>query len=297
MIIKIKQKEEAQLWGIVLGTEIIASKEMERLGPAGWSTMLREHREYRDAPEHVVQAAIRKGKLDGVGIGKQFISQTIPMEFAIKPAFGGGQNRVVKKFFNHLFSRMKGSPTAEQTLFIEQFAVGTNYATQPDPDDVILVKEVFRFVPTQIYDNSLYSLTVSTHIQSDEGNLVNTTVSNGSTPNTSGFSVANVSGLSVGDAIGVVTPDGEEECRITAINANAVAVYALNTTNNLLPSAPVVGAAIYRCFGEWGTFMGANANSSANTGALMNRKLQIYKKTNAAGVLVDNIFSFQPSGT
>ena len=298
MIIRIKNKEEAQLWGIVLGTEVRAAKEIEKLGPKGWAQMLRDrYREFRDAPEHIVQAALRKGKLEELGIGKQFISKSVPMEFAMRPAFGQGQNRVVKKFFNHLFSRMKGSPTAEQTLYIEQFAVGTNYGTQPDPDDVILVKEVFRFVPTQIYDNSLYQITVSTHIQSDEGNLVNTTVSNESTPNTSGFSVANVSGLSVGDAIGVVTPDGEEECRITAINANAVAVYALNTTNNLLPSAPVVGAAIFRYYGEWGTFMGANANSTANTGALMNRKLQTYKKTNAAGVLVDNIFSFQPSGT
>lgn len=297
MIIRIKQKEEAQLWGVVLGTEIIASKEMERLGPAGWSAMLRQQREYRDAPEHIVQAAIRAGKLDGLKIGNRFVSKSVPMEFAIKPAFGGGQNRVVKKFFNHLFARMKGSPTAEQTLAIEYFAMGTNYGTQADPDDTQLVKEVFRFVPTQIYDNSLYSLTVSTHIQSDEGNLVNTTVSNGSTPNTSGFSVANVSGLSVGDAIGVICPDGEEECRITGINANAVAVYALNTSDNFLPSAPVVGAAVYRYFGEWGTFMGTNANSSANTGALMNRKLELYKKTVDAGVLVDNIFSFQPSGT
>ncbi len=297
MIIRIKQKEEAQLWGIVLGTEIIASKEMERLGPAGWAAMLRQQREYRDAPEHIVQAAIRAGKLDGLKIGNRFVSKSVPMEFAIKPAFGGGQNRVVKKFFEHLFARMKGTPTAEQTLAIEYFAMGTNYGTQADPDDTQLVKEVFRFVPTSIYDNSLYSLTVSTHIQADQGNLVNTSVSNGSTPNTSGFSVANVSGLSVGDAIGVITPDGEEECQITAINANAVAVYALNTDDNFLPSAPVVGAAVYRYFGEWGTFMGANANSSANTGALMNRKIQTYKKTSAAGVLVDNIFSFQPSGT
>ncbi len=297
MIIRIKQKEEAQLWGVVLGTEIIASKEMERLGPAGWSAMLRKHREYRDAPEHIVQAAIRAGKLDGLEIGNRFVSKSVPMKFAIKPAFGGGQNRVVKKFFEHLFARMKGTPTAEQTLAIEYFAMGTNYATQAAPDDVQLVKEVFRFVPTSIYDNSLYSLTVSTHIQADQGNLVNTAVSNGSTPNTSGFSVANVSGLSVGDAIGVICPDGEEECYITAINANAVAVYALNTGDNFLPAAPVVGAAVYRYFGEWGTFMGANANSSANTGALMNRKIQTYNKTNAAGVLVDNIFSFQPSGT
>lgn len=298
MIIRIKQKEEAQLWGIVLGTEVKTEKWMEKLGPKIWSQMLRDRfRELRDAPEHIVQSALRKGKLEELQIGNQFVSQTIPMEFAMRPAFGQGQNRVVKKFFNHLFARMKGSPTAEQTLAVEYFAMGTNYGTAADADDEALVNEVFRFVPTQIYDNSLYQITISTHLQSDEANLVNTTVSNESTPNTSGFSVANVSGLAVGDAIGVVTPDGEEECRVTAINANAVAVYALNTTDNLLPSAPVTGAAVYRYFGEWGTFMGANANSSANTGALMNRKLSLYKKTNASGVLLDNIFSFQPSGT
>ena len=103
-------------------------------------------------------------------------------------------------------------------------------------------------------------------------------------------------GLSVGDAIGVVTPDGEEECRITAINANAVAVYALNTTDNLLPSAPVTGPlctdTLVNEVRLWGPMQ-----TSAQTRAHWWTENYLCIKTNASGVLVDNIFSFQPSGT
>jgi len=289
MIIRIKSKEEAQIWGVVVGSEVKCDPELERLGPQGWSALLRKERQWRDAPEYLVQAAIRKGALPGLEIGKKFHS--------ITPAFGQGQNRIVKNFFEHLFDRMEGSPSADQTLAIEYFAAGTNYATATDPNDTQLVNEVYRKVPSQIYDNSLYQITVSTHILSTEWNLTNTTVSSATTPTVTAFSVADASALLVGDAIEVVTPLGPEDCTITAKSGNDLTIYALNTANNQLPAAPVSGAAVYRKLGEWGCFMGTNATSTPNSGALVNRKLEMYTKTNAAGVLVDSIFSFQPSGT
>lgn len=294
MILNISHKEQASISGVVIGTEVrCADPEFEALGPVGWSKLLRERNKWHDLPEYLVQAAIRKGALAELSIGRRFISRHVDMA----PVFGQGQNRIVKRFFQDLFARMKGSPDVNQTLAVAYFAAGANYATATDPADTQLVKEVFRKVPSQIYDNSLYQITVSTHLLSTDWNLTALSVTAATTPTTTQFTVNDASALSVGDAIEVVTPLGSEDCTVTAIATNLLTVYALNTANHELPQAPVTGAAVYRKLAEWGSFMGGAATSSPNTGALMNRKLELYTKTNSAGVLVDNIFSFQPSGT
>ena len=294
MILNISNKEEASISGVVIGTEVRCSDpEFEALGPVGWSKLLRERNKWHDLPEYLVQAAIRKGALAELSIGRRFISRHVDMA----PVFGQGQNRIVKRFFQDLFARMKGSPDVDQTLAVAYFAAGTNYATATDPTDTQLVKEVFRKVPSQIYDNSLYQITVSTHLLSTEWNLPTLTVGGIYPTSTTEVYVNDASDLSVGDAVEVVTPLGSEDCRITNILGNIITVYALNTENHELPAVPEIGSTVYRKLAEWGSFMGGAATSSPNTGALMNRKLELYTKTNTAGVLVDNIFSFQPSGT
>jgi hypothetical protein len=294
VILNISHKEQASISGVVIGTEVrCADPEFEALGPVGWGKLLRERNKWHDLPEYLVQAAIRKGALAELSIGRRFISRHVDMV----PVFGQGQNRIVKRFFDDLFARMGGTPDANQTLAVEYFAAGANYATATDPTDTQLVKEVFRKIPSQIYNNNLYQITISTHLLSTDWNLTALSVTAATIPTTTQFTVNDASELSVGDAIEVVTPLGSEDCTVTAIATNLLTVYALNTANHELPQAPVTGAAVYRKLAEWGSFMGGAATSSPNTGALMNRKLELYTKTNSAGVLVDNIFSFQPSGT
>lgn len=294
-LIKRKFKENSFVWGLVRGTELICPKALEQGGVAEMLDLIRKSEiKYKYAPTHVLMHVLRNGGLKHVQTKHGFLSDVIQTA----PAMAAGQNKVVLGFFQDLFARNKGTQTSDQTLKYEYFGVGSNYGTAVSQSQTTLQAEIFRFVPDEIYDNGLYQITVSTHIKSDEGNPNVTQISNASTPTTSNFSVANVTGIAVGTLIEVeITGDDPEVCRVTAVNGSLITIYALDTGDNLLPVAPSVGDDVYVMYAEGGCFMGNAANASANTGKMANRKLFQYKKTNGAGILIDNQFTYLPTGT
>jgi len=94
-----------------------------------------------------------------------------------------------------------------------------------------------------------------------------------------------------------VTGQGLEVCTVAAISGDEIQIYALDTTDNVLPAAPTVGDDVIIMYGVGGTFMGNSANASPNTGTLAAAKLFQYKKTNAAGILIDHQFTYLVVGT
>ena len=170
--------------GIVLGTEVKTEKWMEKLGPKVWSrcfvigsencVMLQSML----SRQHCAKGSLKKSRL-AISLS---LKQSLWNCYA-SCIWSGARTGLWRSSLTISFARIKGSQQQSRLCLWEYFAMGTNYGTAAD-DDVALVNEVFRFVPTQIYDNSLYQITISTHLQSDEANLVNTTVNNESTPNT-----------------------------------------------------------------------------------------------------------------
>jgi hypothetical protein len=277
--------ESIGVQGIVSGWKIEGLDEKTDLSDL--LAQIRQLPEYADAPKHVLMDALRRNVLN------RRMASAVKLTKVFE-----GHNLVVNKFFEHLFARLQGTPTSDQTLAVGYFAIGTNYGTSPASTDTTLVNEIFRFVPSELYNNGTLTFYASTLIKSSQGNPTgNTTVSNATTPTTSQFSVANAASLLSGDLVEVQTSLGNYDCRITNVNGSIITVFTLDTIDNLLPTAPAVGYNVARMYGEGGLFMGTLATNVANSGALVNRKLFRYKKTNAAGILIDVALSFLPTGT
>jgi len=294
MLIK-SHREKTRCWGRIQAYNLNAPKWMEDLGLDGMIDLLRNQADkYKDMPKHLLHEALRRGELAGSNIN---LAYSTPIDFIV-PA-DGGPNKVVNIFYQDLFARFQKTPTADQNLFIEYLALGTNYVDAAASGDTQLASEEARFVISDYYNNSAGQFTASVFLSSAIGNLTPDSIDGATSPSTSQFTLTTPAALGVGDLFEIELPSGFEECVVVYNVAGTITLSALESVDNLLPETPVVGAEVTPMYGEGGLFMGTLATTTANTGNLLNRKLFRFKKSSAvlAGALLDAQLNFLSVGS
>lgn len=241
----------------------------------------REQRQYRTGPRHEVMAAIRRGEVRHTRLlGQQ-----------------GGCNRIVRGFYLDFFARLMGAqttPGANQTLFIEYFALGTSFAATSF-SDTQLGNEIFRAEPTELYEDGISTFYATTYLKKTEGNpTANTTVSSSTS---TVITVASATGFVVNGRIQLETVNNTYNCTVSGISSNQLTV--TDITGGALLNAPAFdtsdmpqnGNTVKALHSEAGCFIGSAATSSVNTGTLMNRKRIEQLKDSGVSLLYDYILA------
>jgi len=240
-----------------------------------------QERRYWDAPIHEVMAAIRRGEVRHTRIlGRQ-----------------GGENKLVRGFYTEFFARLKGAqttPGANQTLFIEKFAVGTKYDATLFADTT-LGNEIYRATPAELYEDGVSTFYATTYLKKTEGNPTgNTTVSSSTT---TVITVASATGFVVDGRIQVETANNTYNCTVSAISGADLTV--TDITGGSLSGAgafdagdiPQSGDTVKALHSEAACFLGGATTSSANTGTMMNRKRIEQLKDSSISLLYDYILA------
>lgn len=209
----------------------------------------------------------------------------------------GGQNLLVRGFYQEIFARMMGAitpPTAAQTLFIEQLAVGTNNDATSFTQTT-LNNEIYRDVPDDILDDGVKTLYASLYLKKSEANPNFTTVTSSTT---TVITVVSATGIILGARLRVETTLNTYNC--TVLNVSGLNITVGNITGGVLLDAgaflvsdtPQSGDDVYVLHSEAGFFLGENATSTPNTGNMGNRKpIEVHKK-----LIISLIYDFILAG-
>jgi len=242
----------------------------------------REQVRYRNAPMHEVMAAIRRGEVRHT----QVIDQDL------------GGNRLVRGFFLDFFARLGGAKTAPgeaQTLFIERFALGTNYASvsfnQPQ-----LGKEIYRAAPDEFYDDGNTTFYATTYLKKSDGNPLADTLVDSST--TTVITVDDGSEFSVNDRCQVQTDLETYFFTVKDVTSNDLEVKDILGGSFTEPvqafdpaDIPQNGNRVVAMHAEGACFLGGDADASPNTGNMMNRRRIQRLKDSSISRLYDYILA------
>lgn len=241
----------------------------------------REQRIYRDAPMTDVMAAIRRGEVRCTSsLGTR-----------------GGNNKLIRGFYLDLFARLKGAsstPAADQTLYIEKFAIGTKYDATLFAD-AQLGNEIYRATPNEFYDDGLSTFYATTYLNKSSGNPTGNTTVSSSTSTV--ITVASPTGFVVDGRIQVETANATYNCTVSAISGSDLTVNAITGGSLVNAGAfdagdiPQAADTVIALHAEAACFIGSNTTGTANTGTMMNRKLLEQLKTSSISLLYDYILS------
>jgi len=246
------------------------------------ATLRRQERRYRDASTHEVMAAIRRGEVRHT----QLLGRT------------GGENKLVRGFYSDFFARLMGrsvTPGVNQTLFIEKFAVGLNFAATTF-NQTQLGSELYRATPTEFYDDTVSTFSATTYIQKSQANPTgNTTVSSATS---TVLTVASGTGFIVGGRAQVETGSTTYKFTISAINGGNQ-LTCTNITGGSLTGAgafpagdiPVSPNPVKALHSEAGCFIGGGATGDPNTGTMMNRRPIEQLKDSSISLLYDFVLA------
>jgi hypothetical protein len=272
--------EGVLLQGRIQSTALQVPDELDDL-QALTAQLQQEQRIYRNAPKHEIMAAIRRGEVRHTRLlGRQ-----------------GGCNRIVRGFYVDFFSRLKGAQTApgvNQTLFLEYFALGTNYAPTGF-SDTQLGNEIFRAVPDELYEDGISTFYATTYLKKAQGNPTGNTIVSSST--STSVIVEEPENFVANGRIQIETTHNTYICTIEEIEGNELKVVSI--TGGSLSNAgafdsgdlPEEGNTVKALHSEAGCFIGGTATSSANTGTLMNRKRIEQFKDSSVSLLYDYILA------
>jgi hypothetical protein len=209
----------------------------------------------------------------------------------------GGENKLVRGFYSEFFARLAGAqttPDANQTLYIEKFAVGTKYDATLFADTT-LGNEIYRATPTEFFDDTVSTFYATSYLKKTEGNPTgNTTVASSTT---TVITVASATGFVVDGRIQVETASNTYNCTVSAISGTDLTVNDI--TGGSLSGAgafdvsdtPVNGDTVKALHSEAACFLGGATSSSADTGNMMNRKLIEQLKDTSISLLYDYILA------
>ncbi|MEZ0375287.1 MAG: hypothetical protein ACAI44_39735 [Candidatus Sericytochromatia bacterium] len=268
------------LQGRIQATALQVPDELDDL-PALIHQLQREQRMYCTAPRHEVMAAIRRGEVRHTRLLNRQV----------------GCNRVVRGFYLDFFARLMGSqttPGANQTLFIEYFALGTGYVAT-SASDTQLGNEIYRAVPDELYEDGVSTFYATTYLKKAQGNPTGNTTVSSSTSTV--ITVASATGFTVNCRIQVETALNTYNCTVSAIAGSNLTVTAITGGSLSNASAfdagdiPALGDTVKALHAEAGCFMGGAATSSPNTGTLMNRKRIEQLKDSSVSLLYDYILA------
>lgn len=230
---------------------------------------MRKNAMFRDARDHDIMAAFERGELKHSTI--------------IKPTLLVAQNKLVDGFFTDLFSRYDATSGVNQTLEFKYLGIGTRSGVAFDDGQTQLDNEIYRFAPTERYNDTSRKFYFSRYITNAEGNMTATTVAAG-TWTTTNFDLTSATGIAQYDALEIYTSADGLYTNVTITAKSGVNV----TVSPALAAVPVATDIVTRLYGEIGIFMNP-ATATLNSAKMADRAVTYMKKD--GGKLINAVFN------
>lgn len=205
----------------------------------------------------------------------------------------GGENTLLRGFWEDLFARFGGSPGGNQTLEIKYLALGTSYAESTFSQED-LTNETYRDVPTDKFDDGLTTYYQTIWTKRTQANPLATTLSahtTGADPDM--VTLTSTTGAIVGAQLQVETASAIYIGTISAVDGSDVTLSGI-TGGNLAAAGesefdsadyPQSGDDAFVLISEGGCIIGDDATTTLETGKAMNRKRLARKKTTSDSLL------------